>query len=48
MGEDIMDRPINIQIKKSTHQRLTDLGSKGDTFDDIIVRLLDAYSEKSE
>jgi len=42
------ERRINIQLKKSTHQRLTELGSKSDTFDDIIVRLLDAYSESSE
>lgn len=40
------ERTINIQVKKSTHQRLSDLGRKGDTFDDIIVKLLDAYSDE--
>lgn len=42
------ERRINVQLKKSTHQRLSDIGSKSETYDDIIVRLLDAYSESSE
>ena len=37
------ERRINVQLKKSTHQRLSELGSKSETYDDIIVRLLDAY-----
>lgn len=40
------ERTINIQVKKSTHERLSDLGKKGDTFDDIIVKLLDACSDE--
>ena len=40
-----MDRKINIQVSKSTHERLSDLGKKGETFDDIIIRLLDAYCD---
>lgn len=39
------DGTTNIQIKRTTHRRLSELGSKADTFDDIINRLLDAYSE---
>ena len=35
-----MERKINIQLKKTTHQRLCDLGSKGQTFDDIVDKLL--------
>ena len=40
------ERTLNIQVKKSTHERLSALGRKGDTFDDIIVKLLDAYSDE--
>ena len=34
------ERKINIQLKKSTHNRLCDIGAKGQTFDDIVDRLL--------
>ena len=37
------DRKINIQINKSTHAALEKVGSKGDTFDDVIRMLLQAY-----
>lgn len=43
-----MDGKTNIQVSRSTRNRLAELGSKDDTYDDIIVRLLDYYSEHSE
>jgi hypothetical protein len=43
-----MNGKTNIQVSRSTRNRLADLGKKDDSYDDIIVRLLDAYSESSE
>ena len=43
-----MTGKTNIQVSRSTRNRLADLGKKDDSYDDIIVRLLDAYSESSE
>jgi ABC-type Mn2+/Zn2+ transport system ATPase subunit len=37
-----------IQISIETKDHLMDIGKKGDTFDDIIRRLLDIYDGKSE
>lgn len=34
------ERKINVQVTKSTHEMLSVLGSKGDTFDEIIRTLL--------
>jgi hypothetical protein len=34
---------INVTIKEETHRRLKALGSKDETFDAIITRLLDFY-----
>ena len=42
------DSKTNIQVSRSTRNRLAELGKKDDSYDDIIVRLLDAYSESSE
>ena len=42
------DSKTNIQVGRSTRNRLAELGKKDDSYDDIIVRLLDAYSESSE
>lgn len=37
------DGRTNIQVKRSTRDALAALGSKGDSYDDIINRLLDFY-----
>ena len=36
-----MSEKTSIQISKETKDRLIKLGIKGDTYDDIILRLLD-------
>lgn len=35
----------NIQVRKSTRDALAALGKKGDSFDDIITRLIDSHNE---
>lgn len=35
----------NIQVKRSTRDRLAELGSKKDTYDDIINRLIEHYEQ---
>ena len=35
----------NIQISRNTRNRLAELGSKTDTYDDIVCRLIDFYYE---
>lgn len=47
IGDDMEmnDRKINIQINKSTHSALEKVGRKGDTFDDVIRMLLQAYDD---
>lgn len=42
----MVDGKTNIQISRKTRDRLAEIGSKDDTYDDIIQRLLDAYSEE--
>jgi len=37
-----------IRIKKATHDRLTLLGHKGQTYDDVINQLLDGYTDEYE
>lgn len=39
---------INISIKRSTRDKLVELGNKADTYDSIINKLIDAYSESPE
>ena len=46
IGDEIMSGKTNIQVSRSTRNRLAELGKKDDSYDDIIVRLLDAYSEE--
>ncbi len=38
----------SIQVSEDTKERLTKLGLKGDTYDDIITRLLNKHSRKSK
>ena len=36
----------SIRIRKTTVERLKEVGRKGETYDDIINRLIDAYLER--
>ena len=38
-----MTESTNVQVTWETHTRLSEVGRKGETFDHIIGRLLDAY-----
>ncbi len=35
-----------IKIKEETHKRLSELGKKGDSFDDLINMLIDHFKKK--
>ena len=35
-----------LKIKKKTHERLVELGMKGETFDDVINRIIDENDKK--
>ena len=37
------DRVTTVQMKVKTRDRLSDIGKKKETYDDIINRLLEAY-----
>ena len=37
------ERKINISLKKSTHQALSSIGGKSDTYDDLVRMLLQHY-----
>lgn len=39
---------LNIMVAEETHGRLKALGAKDETFDSIIVRLLDFYQTRKE
>jgi len=44
-----MEKPTkNVTVKNATYDRLVKLGSKGESFEHIISRLLNYYSGKSE
>jgi len=36
-----------IKVEEETHKRLKEIGSKGETFDEIIKRLLDRYKNET-
>jgi hypothetical protein len=38
---------ITLKISEATHERLSKLGSIGDTFEDVIKKLLDFYETKT-
>ena len=40
-----MTGKTNIQVSRETRDKLAELGSKADTYDDIIVRLLTFYEQ---
>lgn len=37
-----------LKIKEETHKKLEGIGKKGDTFDDIINRLIEIYYKKQK
>lgn len=37
-----MEKKVTVKLKRSTVEKLKELGKKGDTYDDIINRLIDA------
>lgn len=39
-----MDGKTNIQVSRATRDALAKLGAKGDTYDDIIRRLIEFYN----
>ena len=39
---------INIQIKRETHRELSEIGRKGQSYDDIVRMLLEFYKEHHE
>jgi predicted CopG family antitoxin len=41
-----MDKGKTIRIKTSTYKRLESIGRKGETFDDLIQKLLDKEAKK--
>jgi hypothetical protein len=42
LDNELLDMPkVTVKIEASTRDRLAKLGAKGDTFDTIIVRLMD-------
>jgi len=44
-SESETDERSSVGLFKSTKQRLADRGSKGDSYDDIVVELLDTVEE---
>jgi hypothetical protein len=43
----VKDRIASIELKPSTKDRIKNLGKKGDTYDDIVQRLLLAYEKNA-
>lgn len=43
-----LENPINIRISLETHAELNKLGSRDETFDDIVKRLVNFYKEKTK
>jgi len=41
-----MNELKTLKIRKTTHNRLLEVGKKGETFSDIIDRLINYYKEK--
>ena len=45
-SRNIMNRLTTITIRQNNYQRLKNLGKTGDTFNDVLGRLLDQVEEK--
>jgi hypothetical protein len=43
----VMVRITTIQVKETTREKLKDLGRKGETYDQIIEKLLQIYQKKT-
>jgi hypothetical protein len=37
-----------VNVKKETHEALNEIGHRGETFDDIIMRLIDFYKKNTK
>jgi hypothetical protein len=42
----VMVRITTIQLKETTREKLKDLGKKGETYDQIIEKLLQTYEKR--
>jgi len=36
-----MNRGINIMVSRDTHKKLMKIGKKGETFDELVIRILE-------
>jgi predicted CopG family antitoxin len=45
---DTLGELTTVKIKKDTREKLAELGSKKETYDDIIRRLIEFYEENSK
>jgi len=43
-----MTQMTTVKIRRETKKMLADLGKKEDTYDDVIVRLIEFYHENSK
>ena len=37
----MMDKGINIMVSRNTHKKLVKIGKKGETFDELVIRILE-------
>jgi hypothetical protein len=42
------DEVTTIPLKKSTRELLKDIGKKSETYDDVILRLIDVYKKEEK
>ena len=42
------DEPTSLYVRKGTRKRLYEIGRKGETFDELINRLINEHIEKQE
>jgi hypothetical protein len=43
-----MGEITTVKLSKKTRDRLTELGNKGETYEDIILRLIDFYKKNRD
>lgn len=39
---------VSVKVSRETHKRLTDMGSKNESYNTVIQRLLDFYDENNK
>lgn len=44
----IMSETVNMKLRRATRERLKEFGRYGDTYDDILNRLMDHEEEKPD